>query len=302
MEECKQSFTFAGPEAVDWEKFREWLQSQYSRQHTSDLLNNSMKFKDAIFDAKSAAQLKALTPSKRRHAMQSLSALPKFLGAYDSWKEMQRQADLKWAKTDAVSIVKAILSQSSEDAFQWLEEIALPGLPKIYRPPMIYIALSGLRASEACESLNLILQMNPRGDLYSDFEKEGGYIDKDLSMVCHYKFPKTFLRGTKNRFLSFVSPNLINHLIDESENGLSYRAIETALLRYDCLPRQTKGLRSHYATSLKKALDREMIDLLQGRIDASVFVRNYYRPLLVQLRDKVLEATKPLEEELLTFL
>jgi intergrase/recombinase len=146
-----------------------------------------------------------------------------------------------------------------------------------------------------------MIDMNRSGTLYGDFDKEGGYIDRELSMICHYKFPKTFLRRTKNTFLSFVSPNLIEMLISRQES-FSYRAVTNALLRYDCLPRQTKGLRSFYATSLKKSLDREMIDLLQGRIDASVFVRNYYRPLLIQLRDKVLETTKPLEEEVLQFL
>jgi intergrase/recombinase len=62
---------------------------------------------------------------------------------------------------------------------------------------------------------------------------------------------------------------------------------------------QTKMLRKLNSTILKNELDREVIDLLQGRVGESIFVKFYYRPALAQIREKTLRALKPLETELL---
>ena len=74
-----------------------------------------------------------------------------------------------------------------------------------------------------------------------------------------------------------------------------------ALKRSD-LPMHFKDLRKAYATLLRKSMEREMIDLVQGRVDGSVFVKHYYRPLIKELRDRVLTATAQLEKELLPLL
>ncbi|MGP8125692.1 MAG: integrase [Nitrososphaerales archaeon] len=68
------------------------------------------------------------------------------------------------------------------------------------------------------------------------------------------------------------------------------------------MPLQIKDLRKYYATLLRKSMEREMIDLVQGRVDGSVFVKHYYRPLIKELRDRVLAATAELEKELLPLL
>ena len=49
-------------------------------------------------------------------------------------------------------------------------------------------------------------------------------------------------------------------------------------------------------------MSRRSIDLLQGRVGTSIFAKHYYRPLLAELRDRVLAATKPLEDELMPLL
>jgi hypothetical protein len=61
-------------------------------------------------------------------------------------------------------------------------------------------------------------------------------------------------------------------------------------------------LRKHHATFLRKHLEQETIDLLQGRVGTSIFAKHYYRPLIAELRDRVLVATKPLEDELMPLL
>ncbi len=45
-------------------------------------------------------------------------------------------------------------------------------------------------------------------------------------------------------------------------------------------------------------MEWEVIDLTQGHVDGSVLVKDYYRPLIGELRDRVLTATTDLEKQL----
>jgi intergrase/recombinase len=57
-----------------------------------------------------------------------------------------------------------------------------------------------------------------------------------------------------------------------------------------------KDLRKLFATTLRESgISEEVIDLLEGRIPQSIFLRHYYKPnLLRSIREKVLEAIRPL--------
>ena len=46
----------------------------------------------------------------------------------------------------------------------------------------------------------------------------------------------------------------------------------------------------------------EIIDLLQGRIGESIFVKFYYRPYLEQVKESVFKTIEPLQNELLSIL
>jgi len=60
--------------------------------------------------------------------------------------------------------------------------------------------------------------------------------------------------------------------------------------------------RDFAATKLRESLPTEAIDLLQGRINRSVFLRYYYKPFLRDIRTKTLKGTKPSQKELLEIL
>lgn len=158
--------------------------------------------------------------------------------------------------------------------------------------PLVFAALSGLRPSEACNSCALIYRLNSEGKLAE-------YYDGELSMLQHYKYPQLFLRNTKNAFITFASPKLVE--LAASATPTTYMGVRKAIQRAG-MPLQIKDLRKYYATLLRKSMEREMIDLVQGRVDGSVFVKHYYRPLIKELRDRVLTATAGLEKELLPLL
>lgn len=65
---------------------------------------------------------------------------------------------------------------------------------------------------------------------------------------------------------------------------------------------RTKDLRHLYATRMREHIPGEMIDLIQGRIGESVFLRYYYEPFLKEIREKVLKAAEPFTMKLLSTL
>ena len=134
--------------------------------------------------------------------MESLAALSKFTGTYDTWQVIKKQAGLKWEQADAMSTINALLSGEATGAIAWLREVAAK-LPVAYRVTLVLAALTGLRPSEAAASCALIHELAQKGQL-SD------YYDAEMQMLQHFKYPKPFLRRTKNAYISFVTPRMLD--------------------------------------------------------------------------------------------
>ena len=58
-------------------------------------------------------------------------------------------------------------------------------------------------------------------------------------------------------------------------------------------------LRDYWGTFMvNNGLIREEVDLLQGRISKSIFVRSYWSPAIRELRDRVFKAVKDIAEKI----
>jgi intergrase/recombinase len=79
---------------------------------------------------------------------------------------------------------------------------------------------------------------------------------------------------------------------------VSYSAIHCYLYRKH-LKLRLKELRSFYASFMvRHNIISEEVDLLQGRVSKSIFVRHYLKENPVELGDRTLKAIKQLEESL----
>lgn len=152
----------------------------------------------------------------------------------------------------------------------------------------MFTALTGLRPSEAVNSCKLIVEL-------SDQNRLSEYLDSDMMMLKHFKFKDTFLRGCKNAYISFVTEELLN-LVLETKPVIKYATLQTKVKRLG-LRNRTKQLRKLYATTLRNYIPHEVVDLLQGRISQSIFLRFYYKPFLADIRRKTLEGIYSLQEE-----
>lgn len=224
--------------------------------------------------------------------MASLSNLSKYLGIYEYWKQIIKNAGLKWGKYSALDAITSLLNTNLKDVQQWLEEV-IQELPRKYSVVLVFNALTGLRPSEACHSVTLITKLNKKDQL----EK---YLDSELMMLQHFKFRELFLRGNKNAYISFISQDLLETVL-EVQPQTTYSALRHKLNRLS-FKSQAKHLRKLHATLLRNNLPQELIDILHGRVSQSVFLRFYYKPFLKEIRENSLKSIEPLEKELLATL
>jgi intergrase/recombinase len=149
-----------------------------------------------------------------------------------------------------------------------------------------FMLLSGFRKNEGIMSFNLITELFKSNKL-------GDYFNEEFSMLEHYKY-KQFLRNTKNAYITILPKELVMQVAHSKP--VTYSAIRCYLDRRK-IKMRLKELRSYYASFMvRHNIISEEVDLLQGRVPKSVFVRHYLKENPVELRDRVMTALTQLEQ------
>jgi len=148
-----------------------------------------------------------------------------------------------------------------------------------------FLLKSGLRKGESVESFNKVIELNKFGNL-------DDYYDSKLNCLCHFKY-KEFIRRTKNCYITFITEDLLNEIANSEP--VNYNALRIRLNRKNMKCRINE-LRDYYGTYLLQhgILEAE-INLCQGRIPPSIFIKHYWSPKLSELRDRIFKALKDLE-------
>ena len=114
-----------------------------------------------------------------------------------------------------------------------------------------------MRATEAANACALVHDLSSKGQL-------ADYYDGDLKMLQHFKYPKLFLRRTKNAYISFVTPQLVEAIA--ASKPIAFSTVSKAIRSQLDMSNQANQLRKYHATFLRRHLEQEMIDLIQGRV------------------------------------
>jgi len=250
------------------------------------------RYHDVLRNPRKISQIGALSKDKKRMAMAGLANLSKYLGCYGYWRTLVKNAGLRWEKKVSLDIVLDIMNTNLQDCWAWLKQV-LVRIPKEYGCVLVFTALTGLRPSEAVNSTKLISELYESGRLEE-------YLNQELLMLEHFRHGEIFLRKFKNAYISFITPELLE-LITTVKPRIKYPTLYTKIHRLG-VSNKTKQLRKYFATKLRESLPTEAIDLLQGRINQSVFLRYYYKPFLKDMRDRTLKGIEPLQKELLGIL
>jgi len=237
-----------------------------------------------------AQVLVQLPPDKRIHIQKALSNLAKFTGQYDTWLQLRQRYSLKWSSgTEKLDAFERFFDSTKtlDTMLQWLREVT-QALPKPYSDFFVFCTLTGLRASECVNCIRLI--KNP--------ETFKIYYDPERQALCHFKFPDMFIRRTKAAYISLLDKQLLQ-IAQDIDKTPTYDALKMVTRRRN-LSMNLKYCRKIYASWLrqKAGIESEIVDLLQGRVPKSVFVRHYLTPSL-DYKDKVLQALNELKQKIL---
>jgi hypothetical protein len=269
---------------IDWSGYREFLNGKYNQRYVVANYNYTQKYFECYLNP---SKILSLPTSIRANVLKALIAFSKFQGNYLGFKETLKEHGIKWLRPDNLTAFLRILnnrSNTNNNVLKWVND-AKPILRNNENLLLKFLLKTGVRKEEGITSFNLIVQLTRENKLNE-------YYDPSLNCLCHFKYPKLFIRRTKNVFLSFVSENLINEI--SNSNPVTYSAIRLRLERKG-LHMRINELRDYYGTLLlNKGILEVEVNLLQGRIPISIFVKHYWSPKLSELRDRVFKVLETL--------
>jgi len=127
----------------------------HTKRYSKDLMRYVRRYQDVLKNPGKISQISVLSRDKRRLVMSGLANLSKYLGCYNYWKTLSKNAGLRWEKKVSLDIVLDIMNTNLQDCWVWLTQV-LEKIPKEYGCVLVFTALTGLRPSEAANSVDLI--------------------------------------------------------------------------------------------------------------------------------------------------
>jgi len=260
--------------------FAEFLQRTLrNKEDIAYLLRKANEHQD-ILTTGNASPLLALTTDVRRNTMRALAHLAKFNGIHKRWKEIIEQYGLHWKETN--DSFELFSKTNVNEMIQYVKDVRKI-LPTHSANTFTFATLTGLRASEACESIRLIKQNTQ------------GYYNTELQILEHHRFKNEFIRRSKKCYISIVNDDILN--IAKNAND-SYNSIQCYLKKKKTRCNIAYGRKIFATWLVSHGIEREFVDLLQGRTPTSIFARHYYRPDFAQYANKIKELLKQLQTEI----
>jgi intergrase/recombinase len=101
------------------------------------------------------------------------------------------------------------------------------------------------------------------------------YINKDVRVLEHFRYPEHFIRNTRKCFISVADDETLE--IAKATRSLDYQGIRSEFRRRKAAFAMCY-CRKLFAPYMRKYVDTELVDLLQGRVPTSIFAKYYNRP------------------------
>ena len=268
------------PKVVNWQDFKQYVDNKYAEGYALSILEHSRKHYQLFSNVNGILSIK---PTARNNTINALTALSRFLGTYDTFMADLKQHGVKRYKPDAIqSFTRIFNSEAHKGLGEWYKQAIELVNEKLY---LEFMLLSGVRAMEGIKSFNLIVEL---GSKYSQ-----DYYNEKTQFLEHFRYPKLFLRSSKNVYVSAV-PRVLLDKISKSTK-ITYYGIDKKLNKAK-RGMKVKQLRSYYATTMReKGLLSEQIDLMQGRVGKSIFLHHYFKADPLQLSNRILELLPTIE-------
>ncbi len=181
--------------------FKQFLESKYAKGYATSIMEHSRKYHPLLYDVNGILQAKT---TARNNIINSLTALSRFLGTYDSFMAQLKSHGIKRSKPDAVQAFTRIFNSDAHKGLgEWYQN-ALAVLNENEKLYLRFMMFSGVRAMEGVKSFNLIV------DLGAKYKEE--YYTQTIQFLEHFKYPKLFFRSSKNLYVSAVPKELLDKI------------------------------------------------------------------------------------------
>ncbi len=260
----------ASAHSIDWKQFEKWLLRDHKRHVVVSLVSYGKQFSKCLIQ-RDLGDVRDLRDTLRPNVMKALSALAKFLGIYQEYKQLIKNYGLKWTgrSSDDLIIDRLTKVTDSNEVFEWIRQV------KATRPEltdfMNLVSMTGLRFGEAIESYNLIIKLAKEGKL-------SNYYNEEKRILEHFRFKEIFIRNSKKAFISFIPKASVQNI--SRNKPLTPNSIQSKV-RKRKLRLRFSDVREAHATFMTKFLSQPEIDFLHGRVSTNVFMRNYFNPALI---------------------
>ena len=272
---------------LDLNEYDKWLRAKFSTSYRRAMFCYGKKYHTYLNAKSNLRDLELLSTDVKSLAIKALILLSKYKGSYSQFKNRLTENGIKLSKTDSLGAFLRILNASNSDVLTWYNSI-ISKLEENQKLFSKFLMHSGLRTTEAILSFNKIIELSKEGKI-----KE--YYDESLNCLCHFKYPKQFIRRTKNCYISFISPKFLNEI--SLSQPVGYNTIRKRLERSNSKKMRFNEYRDYFGTYLlQHGLLEQEVNLFQGRIPVSVFVRHYWSPKLKELSNKIIALTEDLEK------
>jgi hypothetical protein len=281
------------PSSSSSSSFHNWLASQHKSRWT--IKQNeiyAVRF-GHILETGDAAELLTLSPRNRHHALAALAALSKFSGRYDRFLQIRQNYNLKWSSgNDSLRALQRFFDpeMTLDSMLQRIREM-IRVLPTAMAAIIRFACLIGLRPAEVVECVRL-LNTQPR-DLQSL-----PYYNEERQTLEHFRFPSIFLRQTKKAYLSFITLDNLQPIVNLGcKTPPTWNAIRLTCRRRG-INMDMRFCRKVFSSWLRQSeIMPEVVDMLQGRVSPNILTRHYLVPQ-DGLKDQVLEALEKLKREI----
>ncbi|MGD0644942.1 MAG: integrase [Candidatus Bathyarchaeia archaeon] len=262
-------------------EFEKWVRAKYSVSYRRAVLCYVKKYQYLLNLNSNLREVELLTNDVKSSVVKSLLLFSKFNGCYSQFKDRLNEYGIKLYRPDSLNAFLRILNASNSNIIQYYNEVTqlLRANERLFAK---FLLQTGLRVSEGIASFNLVI------DLARD-NRLSEYYDENLSCLMHFKYPKLFIRHTKNAFITFISKDFLAEIA--SSEMVTYFSIRKRLQRNKKSMRFDE-FRDYFGTHLVNngILEIEQ-NLVCGRIPISIFIRHYWSPKLKELGTRVLAAT-----------
>lgn len=209
------------PEAlksIDWSEFKQFLLSKYVKAYAVLLFESAQKYQHLLNDVNGIQLIK---PTIRNNIINALLALSRYQGNYDIVKTQMKAHGVKHYKPDQITTFTRIFNNDAHEGLgEWYNQAMtiLGDNEKLY---LRFMLLSGVRAMEGINSFNLLVSLGGK------YQTE--YYNENTGFLEHYKYPKLFLRGCKNLYVSAVPKEFLDEI--SRSRRVSYNAFDKKLDR-----------------------------------------------------------------------